>query len=430
MEDEELYAPVARMMTLRVLLALAVEYDLKIFQLDVHSAFLKSNLNEIIYMKPPEGLEGYTPNKVCKLVKALYGLRQSPKCWNNFINEHLMDLGLKRSKVDPCLYYTKNTFMLIWVDDFILLSSSDWEVETIKNSLISKMEIRELSNNNKLLFLGLEIIIQPNKIFISQKQLILKILKRFNMDNCKVSKIPIQTKIDLKKSTDVNNFKEPYKELIGSLMYIMLGSHPDLCFSIGYLSRFQNCFNNEHWGQLKNVLRYLKGTENYGLIYKKTNGRQINVFAFTDSDFAADSNDRKSTTGFVIKINKNTVFWNSKKQSVVALSSSEAEYVSLSSCCTECIFLGNLLHNIQINVFPITIYEDNQSAIKMAHTLETKRSKHIDVKHFFVKDLVSNKQVIIKYLQTNEQIADTLTKALPESKFVKFRQLLNVDICF
>lgn len=426
MFEEEIYAPVARMPTLRVLLALTVEKDLHLQQLDVKSAFLKSPLKDEVLMEPPEGLQCNSTLKVCRLVKALYGLRQSPKCWNEYINSELVKLNFKRSNVDPCLYFNGVTYILIWVDDFLMASESKTDLENVKCKLMSLMDVRDLSSNDKLQFLGLDIYKSEGKIVLSQKGLIQKVLRKFNMINCKPMKIPLPPKISLFKADEQNlNFKVPYKELIGSLMYLMLGSRPDLCFSVSYFGRFQNCYSVSHWKHLKNVLRYIKYTESFGLNFIKTNTELI-INAYVDSDFASDINDRKSVSGYVIKLNNNVIVWSSKKQSVVALSSCESEFYALSSCLTECIFLKNLLCEICSLKGCINVYEDNQSTIKIAQTHETKRSKHIDVKYHFVRDLVISGQVKLMFISTNDQLADVMTKALCLNKFAYFVNNLGI----
>lgn len=423
--EEDVYAPVARMMTLRVLLSIAAEEDLLINQLDVKAAFLKSDLKEPVFLKPPEGVSDCPPGYVCKLKRALYGLRQSPKCWYDCLNEHLLAMNLKRSKVDPCLYFNNTTFLLIWVDDIILLSRCSSNLIEIKCKLMQELEIRDLSNVNKITFLGLEIEKKHDCIIISQKELIKKVINHFNMNQCKPAQIPIQHKLNL-KTTEHKNFKLPYKELIGSLMYIMLGTRPDLCYSVNYFSQFQNCYNENHWQHLKHVLRYLQETKNFGLKFVKIK-QYLNVSAFVDADFANDENDRKSITGFLIKLGGNAIFWKSKKQGIVTLSSCEAEYVALSHCVTECIYLSQLLKDlIENDVYPMIIYEDNQACIKIATTLENKRSKHIDVRHHFIRDCVKDKRIELRYISTNEQQADLLTKALSVTKFKYLRNLLNV----
>jgi len=222
----------------------------------------------------------------------------------------------------------------------------------------------------------------------------------------------------------------PYRELVGYLMYIMLATRPDLSYSIYYFSRFQNCFSQEHWTHLKHVLKYLKLTESCGLKYEKSvNQTSPIISAYVDADYANDINDRRSISGFGIKAFDNFVFWKSKKQATVSLSSSEAEYIALSDCTTECIFVAQLISEIlERSAFPVILYEDNQSTIKIANTLETKRSKHIDIKHHFIRECVSNDKIQINYVSTSERIADIFTKALPAPKLEYFRNKLEVVI--
>lgn len=425
-EEEDIFAPVARLVTLRILLSFAVEKDLQINQLDVRSAFLKSSLPVPVYMRQPEGLQ-CSEVKVLKLVKALYGLRQSPKVWNDCINNIFVKLGFKRSIVDPCLYAKDSTYILIWVDDFLIVSDSIEEVNSIKSQLMSKLDIKVLGSNSKMEFLGLKI--NRNKdgnIVLNQTSLIEKIIKKFNMTDAKVRKIPIQPKLNLEKCEKSQSYDVPYKELIGSIMYLMLGSRPDLCFAISYFGRFQNCYNETHWKHLKNIIKYLKFTINIGLVFKRSNCNSLYIHSYVDADYAHDVNDRKSTTGFILKINDNIVSWASRKQSVVALSSTEAEYYALGDCLIESLFVQKLLKDIFIYSNVINIYEDNQGTIKIAQTLETKRSKHYDVKYSFVKDMVMKGSIKINYIETKDQIADLMTKALPENKFEHFFKQINL----
>lgn len=426
---EEVYAPVARTMTIRLLLSLAVRKNMHILQLDVKSAFLNGILKKPIYMKIPEGLEGNTSGKVCKLLKALYGLRQSPKCWNDKLHEKLVSFNLIRSKVDPCLYFNQDVYLLVYVDDLFLVSKSFTELKKVKEKLMENFEMKDLSNGKNFRFLGIDINRTENKLILCQQDLICKILKIFGMTECKTLNVPVQPKLNLTIcSSEIKRCELPYKELIGYLMYLMLCTRPDICFAVTYFSQFQNCYNENHWKQLKCILKYLKCTKNYGLILSKSVANENTIETFVDADFANNVNDRKSVSGFVIKVFNNTVFWKSKKQTVVSLSTAEAEYIAMSAALTESIFISQLLEEIlDIPVYPITVYEDNQSCLKMASTLETKRSKHIDVRHHFIKDLVSKGRVNLCYIPTNEQIADLFTKSLCFNKFQYFRD--KIDVC-
>lgn len=301
------------MIKIRMLIAIIAERKLLVHQLDVKTAFLQSILKNPVYMKPPDGIKYCPPNYLCKLKKALYGLRESPKSWNDCINYHLVNMNLIQSKLDPFLYFNENMFLLIWVDDMLLISKSLEVLENTKRELGKRIELRYLSNENvksdKIYFLGIEIVIKNTEVIISQKEMIQKVLKKFNMVNCTPISIPIQPKLCLQKGENCNN-KYPYKEC---LMYIMLGTRPDLCYAVTFFSMFQTCFDVCHWKLLKNVLRYLKGTEHYEIKYRKSNDQNMMLHAYVDADYANDINDRKSITGFVLKMNNNIIFWKSKK---------------------------------------------------------------------------------------------------------------------
>lgn len=424
--ESDVYAPVAKMVTIRVLLCLYLEKDLQVQQLDVSSAFLYGNLEKPVYMELPKGLDKNS-NLVCKVTKSLYGLKQAPKCWNDLFHKKLTNLGLNRSKKDPCLYYNHETFLLVYVDDVIIFSQKSDNLFFIKNELSKDFKMTEFKNS-KITFLGLEIKKIGNELYISQKELINKILNKFNMEDCRPSEVPMQPKLQLSVGANTSDDSRlPYRELIGCLMYVMLGSRPDLCFCITYFSQFQSTYTENHWKHLKGVLRYLSNTKNYGLKFIKSNNSSITLTSYVDSDFASSIIDRKSISGFVIKLNDNLIFWKTKKQNIVTLSSAESEYVALSTCVTENLFLGQMLSEIlKLNIFPVYIHEDNQSCIRMASTLESKRTKHIDTRYHFIRDCVNDNKIIILYVPTEKQEADMLTKPLAQTKFKNFRDLLRI----
>jgi hypothetical protein len=218
----------------------------------------------------------------------------------------------------------------------------------------------------------------------------------------------------------------PYRELIGNLMYLMLCSGPDICYAVGYLARFQEYAGNEHWVAAKRVLRYLKSTIDDGLLFGKKQNEVVT--GYVDSDWASCKVDRKSVTGYVFKVYGNTVVWASKKQTVVALSSAEAEYIALSASICEAVWLKGILEDLgEIKQdYCINIYEDNMGCIGMATTTESKRAKHIDIKHHFIRDKIASKEVKITKIPSSKQLADILTKALDKSKFMQFKEgLLN-----
>lgn len=428
---EDIYAPVAKMTTIRTLLSVGVENDFHFHQLDIKTAFLNGKLDDEVYLNAPPGIP-LGNNKVLKLKKALYGLKQASSCWNKTIHDFLEKSGFKRSENDYCLYSKTednvNVFLLIYVDDLIVGSSSLDLVKKVKSELSSKFKLKD--KQELKYFLGLEIDHnrEEGTLKVKQSNYTMKLLKRFNMEKCSISNVPIDPSIV--NLNHVNNEQctkfvdKPYRELIGSLMYLMLGSRPDLCFSINYFSRYQTCYSEQLWNYLKQVLKYLKGTIDYGLIYRKSN-KIVNLVGYVDSDWGGDTKDRKSVSGYLLKINNNIVHWSTKKQACVALSTTESELIALCACASEGLWLKKIILDLNCNIQSFVVNEDNQGCLHIIINPERNaRVKHIDIKYKYICEKVKSKEIIVKYISTENQIADVLTKALLKCKFVKFRDLL------
>lgn len=417
---EETWAPVARLSTVRTLIAVINYKNLAVQQMDVKSAFLHGTINENIYMKKPEGLN--CGNKVCKLNKALYGLKQAPYCWNKKFNQFATEQELIRSDNDPCLYYKHigniEIYLLLYVDDIIIASNSKIELNKLKEKLTKNFEMQDMGELKQ--FLGIHIRKTEDGMYLSQKDYIQSLLEKFRMQDCNGSKIPMNMNkmfYEKKENTDTTN--KPIRELIGSLMYLTLATRPDLSASVNFCSRNQNNPTEELWILLKGILRYLKQTVNFELFFDNKVSTELEGYA--DSDWAGDESDRKSTTGFLFKVLGSTVCWTTKKQSSVAISSTEAEYVALAEAAREGIWLLNLLESFGFAKTTFTIYEDNQSCIELTRKWEHKRLKHVDVKYNFIRDLVENKTISVKYINSNNQTADILTKNLKYPLFSKHR---------
>lgn len=230
----------------------------------------------------------------------------------------------------------------------------------------------------------------------------------------------------LQLKRDGPSTNEPYRELLGSIMYTMLCVRPDICYPVSYMGRFQQNPTDQHWQSLKRIVRYLQGTMGLCLEFKRDENAAPLV-GFADSDWAADNEDRKSVSGFIFKVFNATVSWSSKKQTTVATSSSEAEYVALSAAASEAIWLTGILEDLNITVKPVVIHEDNRGCIGMAKNRETKRSKHIDVKHHFIRDHVEEGRLLIEPVSTQDQLADVFTKALDTSRFQELRRNLGLN---
>lgn len=424
----EVYAPVARLTTVRILFSIINNDDLFTCQMDVKNAFLHGQLQEDIFMKQPQGLDGNS-ELVCKLNKTLYGLKQAPRAWNARFDEFIKRLGFAQSEHDRCLYTRKKdkakTYLLLYVDDIIIASNNENELKIIKASLKQEFCMTDLGELHY--FLGIKIDKSKEGLLLSQSTYLKNLLQRFNMEDCKPSKTPMEEKPSalVSESSQFILETKPYRELVGCLMYAMLTTRPDLSAAVNYYSRFQSNATESHWKGLKRILRYIKDTVDLALLYRKTNSPPL--VGYADSDWAGALDDRKSTTGYLFEVFGAVVTWTTRKQTTVSLSSTEAEYIALSTAAEELVWLKNLLQDFgNIIETPIVMYEDNQPCIHLLNKWEHRRLKHIDVKYNFVKDLSSKKIIDVKYLQSSDQKADILTKGLAKDRFVKLRDALGL----
>lgn len=426
---DNIYSPVAKMITIRMLLIMGNQFKYYFQQLDVKTAFLNGTLNENIYIYPPKGVKCET-GKVLKLKRSLYGLKQSSKCWNDEINSYLLELGFVRSENDFCLYSktyeNEKVYLLIYVDDIILAGPNLQCINKVKEKLMYRFKMKDKGNLKN--FLGLEVFYdRENGILkISQIKYIKALLKRFNMEECKTSSIPIDSKLKLDFCTDKNNnTRKPFRELVGCLMYLSLGTRPDIRYALSYFSRFQDRATDETWFYLKRVLRYLRGTDKMGLEYRRGTNKELTCYV--DSDWGGDTHDRKSVTGFLFKIFNNTFMWTTRKQQCVSLSTSEAELIALCSAVSEGLWIRKLIKDFNVDIQYITFYEDNQGCIAIIkNPTNNRRVKHVDLKYNFVCENLRKGYINIVYIETNNQQADILTKGLSATLFNKFRYMLDV----
>jgi hypothetical protein len=422
----ETYAPVARLTTVKTLLSVINHKGLVAEQLDVKNAFLHGHIGEEIYMKPPPGLNAAS-NLVCKLKKSLYGLKQAPRAWNSRFDTFMEKLMFERSKNDKCLYVQKTNgneiYLVLYVDDIILAGKNPDSLNIIKEKLKQEFNMTDLGKLR--LFLGIKIDCSENGMFLSQQVYIRQMLKKFGMEECKPVKTPMVLKpANESEEKDEDIPEKPYRELVGSLMFLMLNTRPDISTAVNYYSRFQSEPKHSHWIGLKRILRYLQGTASHGLFYPR--GECPALTCYADSDWAGGA-DRRSTSGFLIEVFGATVCWATKKQTTVALSSTEAEYVALATATTELLWLINLAKDLSIDIQePVVIYEDNQSCIHTLRKWEHQRLKHVDVKYNFLRDLYQEKKIDVRYIQSEDQKADILTKPLGMNQFDKLRAEIGV----
>lgn len=327
----ETFSPVLKYSTFRLLLALSVQLNLKINHLDVPTAFLNGFLHETVYMEIPEYSNIVNCNsKVLRLKKAIYGLKQSARAWYSRVEECLLKLKFRRSSYEPCLFIKSNNNVMIYialfVDDFFVFYNCKNSYLELTNELVAKFRIKDLGVIKQCL--GMHINVHRDCITVDQEQFIDSILKKFNMSDCSGSDTPMEVNLKLQKGVISKVVqKYPYQQLIGSLMYLSVLTRPDISFSVSYLSQYNNCYNESHWKHLKRLLKYLKKTKSYGLIYRKTG---CNLYGYVDADWASCILDRRSYTGFCFIMAGSVISYEAKKQKTVALSSTEAEYMALS----------------------------------------------------------------------------------------------------
>lgn len=409
---EETFSPVISTSALRSLFALAAIKNYKIMTFDIKTAFLYGNVEESIYMYPPEGYN--CKDKVFKLKRALYGLKQAPLRWNIRFTDFLKEKNFKPLKSEQCIFRSINKDLIlgIYVDDGIILGSDVREIEETIKQL--RTEFKMMVFYKPKIFVGIEVLKEENKIKLKQEEYTNKILKQYEMDKAKSVKIPI-----LKNDTRDTRKKEEYKyrEVIGSLLYLSTKTRPDISFGVGYSSRFIEDYKQENVNDVKHILKYLIGTIDQGIQFN-SKAKQNLLQAYCDADFAGDQETRRITTGYIIFYGGGALSWCSRRQPIIVLSSTEAEYVAAAECCKELLYLKTLLEELQEKKIEIELYIDNQSAISLiSNGVVNKRSKHIDVKYRFIHELFKNKVISVKYCSTENQKADILTKALNTIKF-------------
>lgn len=428
---DETFSPVLRYSTLRLLLALSVKLNLSMNHLDVPTAFLNGFIKEKVFMEIPEC--AYFPdcnNRVLKLKRAIYGLKQSARAWYTRVEESLLDLGYEKSKYEPCLFikYEKGVkvYVALFVDDFFVFYNCNNSYEQLKTELVTKFKIKDLGQIKQCL--GMRVKVSKGSVTVDQEHFINHILNKFNMLDCHGTDTPMEVNLKLEKSVNNNcDKKYPYQQLIGSLMYLSVLTRPDIAYSVSFLSQYNNCNNETHWKHLKRLLKYLQKTKSYGLVYRKDD---CYLHGFVDADWASCALDRRSYTGFCFMMSGCVISYESRKQRTVALSSTEAEYMALSEACKEAIYLQNVLEDLlkPNDSTPVCLYSDSQSSLKLAvNPLFHKRTKHIDVRHHFVRECVSNNKIKLEYVSTLDMPADLLTKSLCVNKHYKFLNSMGIS---
>lgn len=414
----ETFSPVVRYTSLRFLFALTAKYGTKCYQLDAITAFIQGEVDEQLYMEQPPGFNDGT-GRVCKLNRALYGLKQAGRLWNLKLDAALNIFGLKKCKSDPCIYMNKerNLIVAIYVDDFLIFYDDENKLNELKSYLNQKFMMKDVGPIESCL--GMRIKQSNFGIELDQEAYINDILSRFGMENSKPVNTPSDTheKLTISMVTSETSLvgKVPYQEAVGSLLFLAQCTRPDIAFAVNDVSRFNANHGEAHWRAVKRIFRYLKGTANYKLTFSRSKKA---FHCYSDADWASDIDKRRSCTGQVIIMSNGAISWQSKRQATVALSSTEAEYMAMSSAICEIIWMQQLASELDKN-FKVgtTLLCDNESAQKLSLSDAYRpRTKHIDIRYHHMRQKIEDGVINIEHVATTDNVADALTKAVSKDK--------------
>jgi hypothetical protein len=382
LDFDETYAPVARLESIRILLAYATYHGFKLYQMDMKSAFLNDPIKEEVFVEQPPSFEDSEyPSHVYKLSKALYGLKQAPRAWYKCPRDFLITNGFKVGKVDPTLFtkiIAKDLFICqIYVDDIIFGSTNKSSCEEFSRIMIEKFEMSMMGELKY--FLGFQIKQHQEGTFFCQTKYIQDILRKFGMKNVKPIKTPMGTNGHLDLDTGgISIDQKVYRSMIEYLLYLC-ASRLDIMLSVCMCARFQANPNEVHLRVMNRIIRYLVYTPKFGLWYPR--GSTFDLIGYSDDDYAGCKIDRKSTSGTCQFLGRSLVSWASKKQNSITLSTVEAEYIAAGHCCAQLLWMRQTLRDYGYKLSKVPLLCDNESAIRMAdNPVEHSRTKHIDIR--------------------------------------------------
>lgn len=423
----ESFAPVAKVVTARILLTIAAKNRWVVHQLDINNAFLHGSLKEDVYLLPPQGFNA-PPGQVCKLNKALYGLRQAPRQWYKHFTSKLKEFGFSQSSYDHCMFHIHSDItyivLIIYVDDVLITGNDEELITRIKKFLDTEFTIKDLGKTDY--FLGVEIDQSTEDIMVSQMKYIVDILQEYHMMDSKPCATPILAGSKL-SSTEGKKMEKPknYRRLVGRLLYLTM-TRPDFTFAVQQLSQFMASPTFSHWKAAQRLLRYLRGTLHYKLIFPHKG--ELNLEAHCDADWGCCLKTRKSLSNYCIYLGSCLISWKTKKQTTISRSSAEAEYRSLATTVAEILWITYILRDFKVQLsMPINLYCDNVSAIHMMENpVHHDRTKHVDIDCHFVRDYYSKGLIKPVYIKSKDQVTDAFTKALSVADLHKFISKLNI----
>ncbi|KAJ0862094.1 putative RNA-directed DNA polymerase [Helianthus annuus] len=438
---QETFSPVSRKDSLRIVMALVAHFDLELHQMDVKTAFLNGDLDEDVYMKQPEGFEPEgQEHLVCKLKKSIYGLKQASRQWYLKFDEVMKKQGFMKNQVDQCTYLKMSgsnfTILVLYVDDILLASNSLDMLHESKRLLSHNFDMKDLGDASYVI--GIEIHRDRNKgiLGLSQRAYIDRVLTRYNMQQCKPSVAPVvkgdvfgsfqcpTTEVEKEQMSQI-----PYASVVGSLMYAQVCTRPDIAYIAGMLGRYQTNPGLDHWKAAKKVLRYLQGTKDYKLTYRRSD--HLEVVGYSDSDFAKCKDDKKSTSGYIFMLAGGPISWKSHKQQLTTTSTMMAEYIAVYNATCHGMLIRNLVTGLKIvNSIsrPLKLYCDNSAAVSFSNSnSSTGAGLYLDTKYLFVRERVEENNLCIEYISTKDMLADPMTKGLPPKVYEE--HVRNMGLC-
>ena len=456
---QDTFAPTVKFDTLRLFLALVALEDLECHQVDVNNAFTESMLKEDIYMSPPPGLD-LAPGRKLHILRSLYGLKQAARDWHERCVKELAKLGFRQCPADPCLLLNsdRGILLLVYVDDIGIATRSLNDVYWFKKEFAKIFKIKDLGEMKKILGIKITRVRKNRSLRMDQSHYLEEVLDRLNMrpDKHSPTELPLNGYDCLRPAghNDERIDQRYYQQAIGSIMYAAIHTRPDIAFTIGRLSQYLSDPAKHHGRALKGLLRYIRSTIDRGIEYKPSGSHNASgscppgqIAAYSDSDYAADRLERKSILGYVYMLGGGPISWMSRKQKSVATSTTEAEYMALSTCAKEGLWISQLLRDIGMTQYlgggigkvgilqneaheaasPVQLKGDNQASltlVKDAHIHE--RSKHIDVAYHHIRDLYKKNLIHLGYVPSQDMVADGMTKPLPKDKFKRFIELIGL----
>ena len=428
---DEVFAPVARIETVRFILSLAASRGWEVHHLDVKTAFLHGDLKEEVYVSQPEGFVAKgEESKVYKLNKALYGLRQAPRAWNEKLNKVLGELKFVKCDKEPALYrrQEQNRVVLlvaVYVDDLLVTGANREMIDDFKKGMSGRFEMSDLGKLTY--YLGIEVDQHGEGITLKQERYAKKILEETKMQDCNMVHVPMDPSLKFSKAQGEKSVDErEYRRVIGCLRYL-LHTRPDLSYSVGVMSRYMAEPKTSHAAAMKQVLRYLKGTLSCGLVFRR--GTNSKLVGYSDASHNVDEDDGRSTTGHMFYFRDSPITWCSQKQETVALSSCEAEFMAATEAAKQAIWLQELLGEIIGETSErVMIRIDNKSAIALTkNPVFHGRSKHIHRRYHFIRECIDRGLIDVEHVAGSEQRADILTKALARIRFSEMRSLIGIE---